>query len=171
MISNADPDQVRYLKLLLKTQDLGLSVEYRCVRCRDCWSCKNADESEKISLREEQENQLVRESIHLNFNNKTIDCTLPIRGEESEFLSTNKELAIKVLNSVCNRYHKDDLVKATILAAFNKLFDKGYAKLLNQLTEVERSVFESKDPQYFIPWRVVFSDSVTTPCRPVLDAT
>jgi hypothetical protein len=26
-----------------------------------------------------------------------------------------------------------------------------------------------KDPQYFIPWRLVFKDSISTPCRAVLD--
>ena len=34
--------------------DVHLSVEYRCVRCWECWACKNADETEKISLREKQ---------------------------------------------------------------------------------------------------------------------
>ena len=170
MLSNVDADQVRHLKLLLQTQDSGLSVEYRCVRCRECWACKNADETEKLSLREEQENQLVRESVHLNFKNKSIDCTLPCRGEEADFLTTNKDLALKVLDSVCNRYHKDESVKTAILTAFGKLFDKGFAKLLDDLSSEQKQTFISKDPQYFIPWRCVFTDSVTTPCRPVLDA-
>ena len=99
------------------------------MRCRECWACKNADETEKISLREEQENQLVRESVHLNFDSKSIDCTLPVRGDEADFLSTNR--------------------------------------FMHQLTDEEKEQFTHKDPQYFIPWRVVFADSVTTPCRPV----
>ena len=31
-------------------------------------------------------------------------------------------------------------------------------------------MFNSKEIHYFLPWRVAFSDSVTTPARPVLDA-
>lgn len=169
-LATTDQDQIKYLKQLLLSQDFGLSVEYRCVRCRECWACKNADETEKISLREEQENQLIRESVKLNFENKSIDCTLPVRGDEADFLSTNKDLALKVLKSVCNRYHKDATVKPVILAAFQKLFDKGFAKFMHQLTDEEQQKFANKDPQYFIPWRVVFADSVTTPCRPVMDA-
>ena len=65
-----------------------MSVDYRCVRCRECWACKNADETEKISLREEQENQMLRESVHLNFEDKSIECTLPVRGDKAEFIST-----------------------------------------------------------------------------------
>ena len=168
--ATSDQDQIRFLKQLLTTGESGVSVEYRCARCRDCWACKNADETEKISLREEQENQLVRDSVSLNFQKKSIDCTLPIRGDEADFLSTNKDLAQKILLSVCNRYHNDETVKQVILAAFQKLFSKGYAKFLDQLTEDELNSFINKDPQYFIPWRVVFADSVTTPCRPVLDA-
>ena len=165
----AKQEQIRFLKQLLLTQDSGLSVEYRCARCRDCWSCKNADETEKVSLRGEQENQLIRESVNLNFEKKIIECTLPVRGSEAEFLTSNKDLATKVLTSVCKRYGNDEIVKPMILAGFKKLFDKGYAKFLHELTDKEKAAFIEKEIQYFIPWRVQFADSVTTPCRPVLD--
>ena len=75
-----------------------------------------------------------------------------------------------MLRSVCHKYNKDESVKPVILAAFQKLFDKGFAKFMHQLTDEEKKEFAEKDPQYFIPWRVVFADSVTTPYRPVLDA-
>ena len=41
---------------------------------------------------------------------------------------------------------------------------------MHQLTDEEKQNFADKDPQYYILWRVVFADSVTTPCRPVMDA-
>ena len=108
--------------------------------------------------------------MKLNFITKTIECTFPIRGSEGEFLTTNRDLAAKVLNSVSNRYQHDETAKNLLLASFQKLFDKGYLKLMNQLTPEERINFESKDVQYFIPWRPVFADSVSTPCRIVMDA-
>ena len=55
--------------------------------------CHNADETEMVSLREEQENHLIRDSVRLNFEKKTIDCTLPVQGDEQEFLSPNKDIA------------------------------------------------------------------------------
>ena len=54
--------------------DSGLQIEYRCVKCRDCSQCKNADQTERISLREEQEMQLIKESVHLDFEKKKIVC-------------------------------------------------------------------------------------------------
>ena len=172
MISDLDtsPGELGYLKKLLFAQDGGLSVEYRCVKCRDCWPCKNADATEKLSLREEQENQLIQESVKLDFQNKSIICTLPTRGEEREFLTSNKDLATKVLLSVCKRYQGDLKAKELILGSFKKLFDNGYIKLMDQLTPEEKSQFENKEVQYHIPWRPVFADSVTTPCRSTFDA-
>ena len=56
------------------------------------------------------------------------------------------------------------------MSSIHNFFDKGYAKFMHQLTDEEKQSFVGKDPQYFIPWCVVCADSVTTPCRPVLDA-
>ena len=163
-------EKLSYLKQLWLAQEGGLSVDYRCVKCRDCWACKDADTTEKLSLREEQENQLIKDSVKLNFATKSIECTLPVRGSETEFLTTNKEIAEKVLKSVNNRYYKDENSKSQILASFKKLTDKGYLKLTSQLAAEERAMFESKEVQYYIPHRPVFADSASTPCRIVMDA-
>ena len=163
-------DKLRTLKNLLFAQDGGLSIEYRCVKCRECWQCKNADETEKLSIREEQENYLIKQSVKLDFENKSILCTLPGRGPEREFLTSNKDLAIKVYHSVCKRYHADTKSKELILSSFQKLFDKGFIQFTSELSQEERDLFEFKDVHYFIPWRPVFSNSVTTPCRPTFDA-
>ena len=69
----------------------------------------------------------------------------------------------------CKKYFGDEETKATILKAFKKLFDNGHMVLLRDLKPEEKK-FLDKEIQYHIPWRVVFSGSPTTPCRPVLDA-
>ena len=165
-----ETEKMSTLKQLLLAQEDGLTVDYRCIKCHDCWSCKNADETEKLSLREEQENQLIKDSVDLNFEANAIECTLPVRGIEREFLSSNKEIAIKVIASVAKRYQGDDKARHLVLESFKKLFDKGYLNLMGQLTPEEKKKVESKEVQYFIPWRPVFSDSVTTPCRITMDA-
>ena len=43
-------DKLRELKMIAKLQELGLSLEYRCPNCRDCNSCRNAPDTERISL-------------------------------------------------------------------------------------------------------------------------
>ena len=67
-------------------------------------------------------------------------------GDEAEFLSTNNDLELKVLRSVCHEYLKDESVKPIILAAFQTLFDKGFAKFMHQLTAKEKKEFAEKNP-------------------------
>ena len=57
-----------------------------------------------------------------------------------------------------------------ILKAFKKLFDNGHAVLLKYLPKETIEAIMSKTVQHFIPWRLVFKDSVSTPAIPVLDA-
>ena len=145
-------------------------MEYRCVKCRDCPDCRNSDESEKISLREEAEEQMIKESVKLDIQNRRIICSLPVRGPEQDFLTTNRDRAMKVLDQQCRKYHGDEEIRETALKAFKKLFDNGHAALVSDVEEEVLEQFIYKDPQYFIPWRLVFKDSVSTTCRAVLDA-
>ena len=139
------------------------------MKCRECTGCKNADQTEKTSLREESEMQLVRESVHLDWDQGKIICTLPVRGPERDFLSSNKAQALKILDQQCVKWSKDEASKPIILAAFEKLYKTGDTRFLNQMSQEELDKFIKKEVQYFIPWRVVFQDSVTTPIRPVFD--
>ena len=164
-----DTEKITPLGKLKLLEDGGLTIEYRCVRCRDCQDCKNSEVTEKTSLREEAEMHMIRESVKLDIPNKRIICSLPLRGPEKEFLSTNKDRALKVLDQQCRKYHNDEDVKEVALKAFKKLFDNNHASLIDDISPELQSLFEHKDPQYFIPWRLVFKDSISTPCRAVLD--
>ena len=46
----------------------------------------------------------------------------------------------------------------------------GQLVLWKDLTEEEKAVIESKAISHWIPWRVVFKPSISTPARPVFDA-
>ena len=97
-------------------------------------------------------------------------CSLPLRGPEEDFLSTNRDRALQVLDQQCKKYQKDDDVKLVAVKAFSKLLDNGHAALIGDLDEETKNLFINKDPQYFIPWRLVFKpDSLSTPYRVVLD--
>ena len=116
-------------------QELGLDVDYRCPECRDCVKCKKADKTEKISLREESEDFEVKKSIKLDFEQKKILATLPLRGKERDFLSNNREKARKILLQQCKKYYGDPETREIILKAFAKLFDNGHAMLLSEVSE------------------------------------
>ena len=112
----------------------------------------------------------IRKSINLDFENRKIESSLPLRGKERDYLSSNRERATKTLAQQCKKYHGDVDNKAAILEAFSKLFRNGHAKLLSQLNKSEFDQFINKEVQHHLVWRVVFSGSPTTHCRPVMDA-
>ena len=167
--SVSSDERIRDLKRFYELHESGLEVEYRCPVCRECENCKSSDKTERISLREECEQFEINKSVKLDLVNRKIQCTLPLIGKESDFLTSNRERAFKILMQQCKKYHSDSDTKKVILKAFAKLFDNGHARLLSDLSS-EEIKFLDKEIQYHIPWRIVFSGSPTTPCRPVLDA-
>ena len=166
----ASDERTRDFKRFQEIHESGLEVEYRCPKCRECLDCKTADKTEKISLREESEMYAIKESVNLDFDKGKIQCSLPLRGRERDFLTSNRDRALKVLQQQCKKYYGDAENKQVILEAFAKLFNNGHARLISQLSQDELDQFKDKEVQHNFVWRVVFSGSLTTPCRPVMDA-
>ena len=133
-----DNEDLRDLKLLLQLQEEGLSVEYRSPRCRHCVDCRNSPTTERVSLREEAEDQAVKDSISIDYDSKKITCSLPLRGKAEDFLSNNRDTALKILDQQCKKYFKDENTKNTVVKAFQKLFEHGYACLFSQLTPAQK---------------------------------
>ena len=165
----ADSADLYTLKEFLNANDAPLKIEYRCPRCRNCVQCRDAVDTEKKSLREEAEDLQIADSVILDFANRRIFCHLPLRGNEEEFLSSNYGAALKVLERQCKVYAKDPVTKEMITKAMNKLFDRGHVALLKDLQEDQRDYILSCKVNYYIPWRVVFKRSPSTPARPVFD--
>ena len=130
-------DENDMLKQLQKAQNEGLSIEYRCPRCRSCNDCRRSFETERVSLREEAEDLMIWDSVKIDWENKQIICHLPMRGKESDFLSPNRDIALKVLNQQCQKYSKDADTRASVSKAFKKLLDNGQLVLWKDLTEQE----------------------------------
>ena len=163
-------EKLKELKIFVKMQELGLSIDYRCPACRSCHGCKNAPDTERISLREEAEDQAIRESVNIDFEKKKITCVLPLRGKEEEFLSNNRAIAERVLDSQCKKVQNDEEARNTVIKSFYKLFDGGFAKRFDELDESQKQVILKKKVQHYLPWRVVYKASLSTPCRTVMDA-
>ena len=165
-----DDEKLSELKNLVRLQELGLSIDYRCPSCRSCASCKNAPSTERLSMREEAEDQAMRDAVKIDFKKKKVTCTMPLRGKPEEFLSNNREVALKVLDSQCKKVQDDEEAKAAVIKSFYKLFDGGYAKRLEELTDEQQNLILSQPVQNYLPWRVVHKQSISTPCRTVMDA-
>ena len=77
---------------------------------------------------------------------------------------------LKVLDSQCTKLRNDPEGKAVVLKAFRKLIDRGYAVFYEDLSVDQKAKIDANPVQYYLPWRTVYKESVTSPCRPVMDA-
>ena len=165
-----DDENLKALRKLHQAQQEGFQIEYRCPRCRNCSDCRRSFQTERVSLREEAEDLMIWDSVVLDWDKKRIICYLPLRGSEEEFLSTNRDIALRILDQQCFKYFKDDETRELIVKAFKKLFKNNQVVLWKDLPEEQKKTVEAKAVQHYIPWRVSFKPSLSTPARPVLDA-
>ena len=166
-----EPDErLHDLKTLMKIMEQGISLEYRCPKCRNCWDCRQTSDTERISIREELEDEYIKKCVDIDFKAQKIVAKLPMRGDVNQYLSNNRNIALKVLDSQCNKLKNDPDGKAVVIKAFKKLIDRGFAVYYEDLNVDQKAKIDSKPVQYYLPWRVVYKTSVTSPCRPVMDA-
>ena len=60
----------------------------------------------------------IRNSVKLDYVNKRIVCSLPLRGKEEDFLTSNRNKAVKVLDKQCEKYFHDVETREVIDAEF-----------------------------------------------------
>ena len=166
-----DDERLRDVKFWYKQVESGTSVKYSCPACPDCAKCKDSDMTDKISIREEIEQKQIEDSIVFDKKNKKIWVTLPKRGSEEYFLSSNRDIALKVYHKMCEKASKDPSIKDEIVKAIEKLFRTGQAIHLPDVYNERLEKFIHKPVQHYLPWRCVFKpESLTTSCRPLFDA-
>ena len=158
------------LKKYLDMHDTGLSMEYRCPSCRNCLDCKRGEHYERVSIQQEAEQCMVRDSIWIDPEKKRAVARLPFRVDPQVHLTNNRGLAIKMLDKVCEKYCKDEEVVELIEKAFDKLHTNGHIKFWDEISDVEKQILKTAPISYYIPWDVAFSGSISTPARPTFNA-
>ena len=157
--------QVKEFQLL---DEIGSELGYRCIKCRRCNPCKDGENLEETSLKEEQENYQIKNCVSYD-PSKVVMTELPFVKDPNTHLTENKHVAVKILETQVKLAAKDDDIRDEILKSFQKLVDNGHIVKLDELPEAERVLADK--PGYWIPWRAVFSSSsISTPCRLVFDA-
>ena len=76
----------------------------------------------------------------------------PNQGKERDYLKSNRDRAVKVLQQQIKKYANDTDTKQTILEAFDKLFKNGHAKLLSDLSEEEQGSPTLLDMESSVLW-------------------
>ena len=119
----------------LDFKEWGELIDYRCIKCFSCNNCRDADQTEKISLRQDTEDDMIEYSVSFDYANKQIIATLLLKGKEEECLSPYQDRATCVLNQKCKKLKgKPDDIKA-VQKSVDKLFDRGHIKFVEDPSE------------------------------------
>ena len=158
------------LRRFQDVENLGASIDYRCVVCRNCSDCKNGEMLEHLSLQEEREQKQIEDCVSIDLDKKVIYTKLPFIKDPEEKLKPNQRIAQKVLDSQLRIIAKTPGMKEAVLKAHDKLVTRGHVVKLTDLPlDVQKGV--ATGAHYFIPWRTVFNlGSLSTPLRMVFDA-
>ena len=92
----------------------------------------------KVSIRAEQEQEIVKQSVSIDWDKREASAFLALRADPKDHLRDNRSVAFKRLQSVCKKYGGDDKVVECISAAFEKLLTKGYMSFIDDLSKEEQ---------------------------------
>ena len=158
-------------EMLDNEQDL---VSYRCPACESCTECKSSPKLQASSIKDRQEQKLIDQSIHIDYDKKRVYISLPFTKDPIDFFSkhykgnTNYAQALSIYKSQCR---KSPEVKQGISKAMQELYDLGFVIQLDQASLDTQNVVNNSRIQHFYPWRSVYKDSISTPIRLVVDPT
>lgn len=157
------------LKRFYESQNIGSEIQYRCPKCRACHDCKNCEE--EVSIREEVEQAMLEDSVHVDLDNNSVYISLPLLADPEVKLSPNREVAEKVYRQQLKKLKNSPEDKQSIITAEKKLHDLGYVAYVHELSEENQKFLNTNPIQNYFPWRIAWKpNSPTTPCRPVFDA-
>ena len=159
------------MEKFLKLQDSGLDMTYKCPKCRRCSDCLKGAGQEKLSMQQEAEQEVIKDSVKINIPEGKATASLAFTADPDKLLADNEYIAIKRLKNVCMKYSKTPGLNEAIYKGFKKLIDRGHIIPLSQLTPAQRDAIDMAPTGYTIPWDVGFKEtSVSTPARPTFDA-
>ena len=154
----------REMEKFLKLQDFGLDMAYKCCRCSDC--LKGAGQ-EKLSMQQEAEQEVIKDSVKINIPEGKAIASLAFTADPDKLLTENEYIAVRRLKNVCTKYSKTP----GLIEVIDKGFDCGHIIPLSELTPAQREAIDMALTSYTIPWDVGFKEtSVSTPARPTFDA-
>ena len=162
---------VKSQRLFNQAEEAGSEIMYRCINCRSCKTCKDHDQIELTSIKEEVEQDLINQSVVVDFTNRQTTAKLPLLHNPTIKLCPNKYKAIKVYNQQVKKLNNNPDDKEQIINSEKKLQDLGHVDYVRNLPDHLQEILKNSPVQNFIPWRVVWKgSSISTPCRVVFDA-
>ena len=158
------------LKNFEDVEKSGTEISYRCMDCRNCKECLKGGLIEEISIQEEAQQDLINKGVVVDVSKRRSSTNMPFIADPNTRLITNDSSARKVYDSQIRKLNKSEKDRNDIIESESKLQDLGYVEWLENLDEEDQKMILEAPVKYFIPWRVVWSKSISTPVRLVYDA-
>ena len=153
-----------------ESQEVGLKTDFRCRKCRNCHDCRKGAGHEKLSLKQEAEQELISESIFLDPEKGVAIAKLPFVLNPEDNLKNNRHIAQKMLDRILKKYCTDIETRESILKAWKKMIDKNHIVFVKDLSPCYQDMLARAKVSYWIPWNIQYKESISTPIRPVFNA-
>ena len=148
-------------------------ASFRCLSCRLCPSCSSPGQggSGTMSLREEVENLLIKNSVSIDLARDRVVARHVLPSNYLQLLGDNKAACERRLRTQLKKLatrpkEEQEQVKASI----NKLITRGFVSTEQEFTALERAIVDENQTPYHIPTSIVFkSSSISSPSRVCLD--
>ena len=162
-------------KIIREYEDLdeiGTVVDYRCPQCQNCTRCKESGKLRSRSVREEDEQFVIVNSIEVDYEVKRVTVKLPFLTDPAVLIkrwgsSDNYWQAKKVLQT---QLKKTVVERQSMCTFWKEIKDKGFIIRLKDLPQDLQDKINKAPVKHYFPWRAVWNEhSITTPCRIVVD--
>ena len=115
---------VRKQEYFEQVENAATEVLYSCVDCRSCQKCKNGEQIELLSIKEEVEQELINKSVKVDVKSGTTTARMPLMDDPSlKKLACNKYKALAVYRSQvtklsrCKKDKEDAIISEAKLQA------------------------------------------------------
>ena len=163
------------LRRIVDEDDTGTLVSYRCPTCAKCLKCKETGKTQAVTLQESAEQVIIENSVSINYEKNKVFVDLPFIKDPIPVLTArhrgpdNYYAARKVYNQQCR---KPDTHKTEMRKTHTDLLEKRFMKKLAEFEPDIQKFIELAPFRHYYPWKTVEKpDSVSTPCRLVVDPT
>ena len=148
-------------------------ASFRCLSCRLCPSCSSPGQggSSTMSLREEVENLLLKNSVSVDLARECIVARHVLPSNYVQLLGDNRASCEKRLRNQLRKLaprskEEQDQVKASI----NKLISRGFVSTKDEFSQIEKDIVNDNPTPYHLPTSLVFkSGSISSPSRVCVD--
>ena len=175
-VINIDRKSCQKIKQALRTWEeedaTGTGIDYRCSKCAGCKECLKSGRTRARSVREDDEQNVIESSVRIDWENKVCFVFLPwIKSPQELALrwgaDSNIRQARHFLRKMLQKSEKD---RKSLVDFWEELKKRDVVCKLKDLSEKVQQSIANAPVKHFYPWNCVFKESITTPCRMVVDS-